>query len=168
MSFPKTIAAAVIIGVSTLSTSPPAVAGWGCGWGCGWGAALAGFGIGTIVGGALAPAYVVSPPPPDYYFYYESADYEDYYGPAGYGPPEYGPPGPPRRHGIHANPNFKSPSPGTTSPTSKASGLTSSQQKIDAKFKAAQTKAKRAGVDALTHADIEGLSPTQLKQIRGY
>ena len=96
------------------------------------------------------------------------ADYEDYYyGPAGYGP-EYGPPRPPSRHVTHPNPNLKSPSPAATSQASKASGPIGSKQKIEAKFKAAQAKAKRAGVDALTQADIEGLSPGQLKQIRGY
>ena len=39
----------------------------------------------------------------------------------------------------------------------------------DAKFKAAQAKAtKLGGVDKLTREDIEGLSPEQLKQLRGY
>ncbi|HZJ11795.1 MAG TPA: BA14K family protein [Methyloceanibacter sp.] len=49
--------------------------------GDGWGAGLIGFGIGAIVGSALAPreVYVV----PDY-------DYEPaYYGPAAYGPPPW-------------------------------------------------------------------------------
>jgi hypothetical protein len=166
MTFLKTITATAIIGTSALSMPSPAVAGWGCGWGCGWGAAFAGFGVGAIVGSALAPTYVVPPPPPDYYYYYRPADYEAYYyGPAEYGP-EYGPARPPSRRGTH--PNFKSPSPAATSQTSKASGLISSQQKAQAKFKAAQAKAKRAGVDALTQADIEGLNPEQLKQIRGY
>lgn len=41
-------------------------------------------------------------------------------------------------------------------------------QKSDAKFKAAQAKAKRDGVHTLTQKDIEGLSVAQLKQIRGY
>jgi hypothetical protein len=59
-------------------------------------------------------------------------------------------------------------SPAATSLTSKTNGFTSSHQKVEAKFKAAQAKAKRAGVDALTQADIEGLSSKQLKQIRGY
>jgi hypothetical protein len=168
MTFLKAIIAAAFIGVSALSISSPAMAGWGCGWGCGWGAALAGFGVGAMVGSALAPAYVV-PPPPGYYYSYGAADYEDYYyGPAEYGPPEYGPPRPPSRHGAHPNPNSKLPSPAATSQTSKASGPTRSKQKIEARFKAAQAKAKRAGVDALTQADIEGLSSQQLKQIRGY
>jgi hypothetical protein len=91
MKFLKAITATAFLGVSALSMSSPAVAGWGCGWGCGWGAALAGFGVGAMVGSALAPAYV-GPPPPDYYYSYGPADYEDYY----YGPPDYEPPyGPP-------------------------------------------------------------------------
>ena len=121
-----------------------------------------------MVVSALAPVYVVPSPPSDYYVY-GPAYYEDYYyGPAEYGPPEYGPPRPPSRHGAHPNPNSKLPSPAATSQTSKASGPASSKQKIEARFKAAQAKAKRAGVDALTQADIEGLSSQQLKQIRGY
>ena len=89
----KTITAAAFVGVGMLSISPPAVAGWGCGWGCGWGAALAGLGVGAIVGGALAPVYVV-PPPPNYYYAYGPADYEDYYyGPADTDRPTMGRPG---------------------------------------------------------------------------
>ena len=92
----KTITAAAFVGVGMLSISPPAVAGWGCGWGCGWGAALAGLGVGAMVGSALAPVYVVPPPPPYYYYAYGPADYEDYYyGPADYGPSDYGPARPP-------------------------------------------------------------------------
>jgi hypothetical protein len=41
-------------------------------------------------------------------------------------------------------------------------------QEPDAKFKAAQAKAKLEGVDALTREDIEGLSREQLKELRGY
>jgi hypothetical protein len=164
----KTITAAAFIGVTTLSISPPAVAGWGCGWGCGWGAALAGFGFGAAVGSAFAPVYVV-PPPPEFYYSYGPADYEDYYGPEDYGPSDYGPPPRPlSRYGTRPAPGSKLPSSAATSQTSRTAGLTRSQQKIEAKFKAAQLKAKRAGVDALTQADIEGLSSQQLKQIRGY
>jgi hypothetical protein len=169
MTFLKAITAAAFISVSTLSIAPPAVAGWGCGWGCGWGAALAGFGLGATVGSAFAPVYVV-PPPPEFYYSYGPADYEDYYyGPADYGPSDYGPPPrPPSRHGTQPSPRSKLPPTAATLQTSKTSGFTSSQQKIEAKFKAAQAKAKRAGVDSLTQADIEGLSLQQLKQIRGY
>jgi hypothetical protein len=168
MTFLKATVAAAFIGVTTLSMSSPAMAGWGCGWGCGWGAALAGFGVGAMVGSALAPTYVV-PPPPDYYDPHGPVDYEDYYdGPPEYDSPEYGPPPRPPSYGPRRNPHLKSPSSAATSQTSKTSGLTSSHQKIEARFKAAQAKAKRAGVDALTQADIEGLSSEQLKQIRGY
>jgi hypothetical protein len=38
----------------------------------------------------------------------------------------------------------------------------------DAKFKAAQAKAKLEGVHTLTREDIEGLSLEQIKQLRGY
>jgi hypothetical protein len=169
MKFLKAITVTAFLGVSALSMSSPAVAGWGCGWGCGWGAALAGFGVGAMVGSALAPAYV-GPPPPDYYYSYGPADYEDYYyGPPDYEPPYGPPPGPSSWHATRTpKPHLKSPSSSATPQTSKTSGLTSSQQKNDARFKAAQAKAKRAGVDALTQADIDGLSSEQLKQIRGY
>ena len=38
----------------------------------------------------------------------------------------------------------------------------------DTKFKAAQAKARRDGVETLTQKDIEGLSLEQIKQLRGY
>ena len=40
--------------------------------------------------------------------------------------------------------------------------------KMEAKFKYAEAKAKRDGVDSLTKEDVEGLSPEQMKQLRGY
>jgi hypothetical protein len=57
----KAIAAAALISVAALTLPSPADAGHG-----GWGAGLVGFGIGAIVGSALAPreVYVVPPPPP--------------------------------------------------------------------------------------------------------
>jgi hypothetical protein len=82
----KAIAAAALIGLGTLTLPAPAEAGRGYrghGHGGSWGAGLIGFGIGAIVGSALAPreVYVV----PDY-------DYEPaYYGPAAYGPPPWTP-----------------------------------------------------------------------------
>jgi len=42
------------------------------------------------------------------------------------------------------------------------------KQDPSAKFKAAQAKAKRVGVEQLTQKDIEGLSYEQIKQLRGY
>ena len=38
----------------------------------------------------------------------------------------------------------------------------------EAKFKAAQEKAKLSGVHTLTQKDIEGLSYEQIKELRGY
>jgi hypothetical protein len=38
----------------------------------------------------------------------------------------------------------------------------------ETKFKAAQGKAQRDGVETLTQKDIEGLSLEQIKQLRGY
>jgi hypothetical protein len=83
----KAIAAAALIGVAALTLSAPAEAGRGYYYGHGhggnaWGAGLIGFGIGAIIGSALAPreVYVVPPPP-------EPA----YYGPVSYGPPPWTP-----------------------------------------------------------------------------
>jgi hypothetical protein len=163
----KTITATALIGIGTLSLSLPANAGWGCGWGCGWGSAIAGFGVGALVGSALAapPVYVVPPPPPDYYYsyYYGPADYGYYY----YAPPtDYGPPPrTPSWHGTRPHPHSKAPSHAAVPPMAKTSG---SEQKIETKFAAAQARAKRDGVDALTKEDIDGLSSEQLKQLRGY
>ena len=41
-------------------------------------------------------------------------------------------------------------------------------QEAEAKFKAAQAKAKLSGVHTLTQKDIDGLSLEQIKQLRGY
>ena len=41
-------------------------------------------------------------------------------------------------------------------------------QDAEAKFKAAQAKAKLGGVHTLTKEDIDGLSPEQIKELRGY
>jgi hypothetical protein len=210
----KAITATALIGIGTLSLSPPANAGWGCGWGCGWGPALAGFGIGAMVGSALAgpPIYVGPHPAPVYYgpagygpyygpprygppVYYGPTGYGPYYGPprygppvyygpAGYGPPDHrGPAGngpPPRTPSLYSNrpyPPLKTPPrvtadaqrPGLShSVTAKTAVLTGPEQKAEIKFKAAQAKAKRDGVYALTKEDIEGLSPEQIKQLRGY
>jgi hypothetical protein len=163
----KAITATALIGIGTLSLPLSANAGWGCGWGCGWGSALAGFGVGALVGSALAapPVYVV---PPDYYYGPAGYGYY-YYGPAGYAPPDYGPPPPtPRWHSTRSYPHSNAPSHGAALPMAKTSDPTSSAQKIATRFKAAQAKAKRDGVDALTKQDIEGLSAQQLKQLRGY
>ena len=80
----KAIAAATLIGAAALALPAPAEAGRGYNHGhggSGWGAGLLGFGIGAIVGSALAPREV-----------YVEPDYEPaYYGPAAYGPPPWTP-----------------------------------------------------------------------------
>jgi hypothetical protein len=58
--------------------------------------------------------------------------------------------------------------PASSSKPTKATSSSTAAQKAEAKFKAAQAKAKREGVENLTQKDIEGLSYAQLKQLRGY
>ena len=42
------------------------------------------------------------------------------------------------------------------------------RREVEAKFKAAQAKAKLGGVHTLTQEDIKGLSLEQIKELRGY
>jgi hypothetical protein len=76
----RTAAATALLGMAALSLSTTANAGDGKAVGAG----LLGFGVGTIVGSAIAPreVYVAppAPPPPP-----------AYYGPAAYGPPAWSP-----------------------------------------------------------------------------
>ena len=65
-------------------------------------------------------------------------------------------------------PQRKSELPPTNASIPSREGSDTVKQEAEAKFKAAEAKAKREGVDALTREDIEGLSPEQLKQLRGY
>jgi hypothetical protein len=37
-----------------------------------------------------------------------------------------------------------------------------------AKFKAAKAKAKKVGIENLSGEDVKGLSPAQLRELRGY
>jgi hypothetical protein len=159
------------IGMAVLSHAGPAQAGNAVG------AGLVGFGIGAVLGSMLTPSEVYygppPPPPPDYYGYY---GYD--YGPADYAPdydygPDYGPPPPPRPHPRLIRPPHRAATQSHAVPTSsgkpaKAASSPTPAQKSDAKFKAAQAKAKRDGVENLTQEDIAGLSPAQLKQLRGY
>ena len=75
----KAATVAALIGAAALGLPAPAEAGHGHGHA--WGAGLLGFGVGAIIGSALAPreVYVVPPPPPPYY------------GPVAYGPPPWTP-----------------------------------------------------------------------------
>ena len=98
----KAIAAAALIGTAALTMSVPAEAGRGyyghSHGGNAWGAGLVGFGIGALVGTALAPSTVYVAPPPA----------PAYYGPAAYGPPPWSPAwyGYCRNlHGPYFNPN---------------------------------------------------------------
>jgi hypothetical protein len=50
----------------------------------------------------------------------------------------------------------------------KAECKDSVETEADSKFKAAQAKAAKVGVQKLTQEDIEGLSNEQIKQLRGY
>ena len=148
----------VAIGIGLVLT-PPAHAGDGS-----IGAGLVGFGIGAILGSVLTPTevYYLPPPPP-------------YYDPVYYGPPP--PPPPPKQHNrSYSIPRThpqgivddRRPRPTAPTKTAKATPQTNAAQKSDVRFRAAQAKAKRDGVQNLTQKDIEGLSHEQLKQLRGY
>jgi hypothetical protein len=163
------IGVAAAIAIAAISLSQPAQAG-----SSDIGAGLVGFGIGAILGGMMGPPEVYFVPPPP-----------DYYGPVVYGPPNYDGPvvyGPmprtPRGYGERAYPRSRTaappvahrqaPAPTRLKASRKSAPTATVTQKPDAKFKAAQAKAKRDGVHTLTQKDIEGLSVAQLKQIRGY
>jgi hypothetical protein len=55
-----------------------------------------------------------------------------------------------------------------SSPPEEAQVPADSPANPEAKFKAAQTKAKISGVHTLTREDIDGLSAEQIKELRGY
>jgi hypothetical protein len=87
MTTMKAIAATAMIGLGALSLPATAEAGHGYYYGGhgdnggnALGAGLLGFGIGALVGTALAPSTVYVSPPP-----------AAYYGPAAYGPPPWSP-----------------------------------------------------------------------------
>jgi hypothetical protein len=127
------------------------------------GAGLVGFGIGAILGSILTPTevYYLPPPPPEYY------------DPVDYGPP----PTPPKQHNrsssiprthLHGIADDRQTRPTAPTKMAKATLGSNAAQKAEVKFRAAQAKAKRDGVQNLTQKDIEGLSREQLKQLRGY
>jgi len=74
--------ATATVGIAALSLTVPAQAGNGSAVGAG----LVGFGVGAILGSALAPqtVYVAPPPPP---VYYAPPPPPVYYGTVVYGPP---------------------------------------------------------------------------------
>jgi hypothetical protein len=88
----RVIVATTAIGIAALSLTAPAEAGNGSAVGAG----LVGFGVGAIVGSALAPQTVyVAPPPPVYYappppVVYVAPPTPVYVGPVFTGPPHRG------------------------------------------------------------------------------
>jgi hypothetical protein len=50
----------------------------------------------------------------------------------------------------------------------KDNGILLEPDDAQAKFKAAQRKASKVGVENLSEADLEGLTPAQLRALRGY
>ena len=182
----RVTAAMAAIGIAALSFTARAQAGHDSAVGAG----LVGFGIGAILGSALAPQGMYIGPPPPYYYgpivygppppydYYGYDDYGYGYGYDAYGPAAYKPPqGMRKSYGYrtpaHRSPNAAAghePRPGfTRSTTVKAGAATSAvEQESQAKFKAAQAKAAKVGVENLTKDDIDGLNDAQLKELRGY
>jgi hypothetical protein len=71
---------------------------------------------------------------------------------------------------AHAKPGSARPHPTTVKKSSKPTQVTAvkSLPDTDAKFKAAQEKARVNGVETLNQKDIEGLSLEQIKELRGY
>ena len=71
------------------------------------------------------------------------------------------PPLPPRKpqSPMHPSPSASVPHPGEAD---------EGRREVEAKFEAAQAKAKLGGVHTLTQEDIKGLSLEQIKKLRGY
>jgi hypothetical protein len=136
-----TIMAAV--GMALLSCTAPPVQGNGAAISFG----IAGFDIEAILGCVLAPAeaYVLPPPHPVI----------------------------PRRtrksYSDRSYPRSKTPSPVAVKQSTPVNIRTNNvEQELVAKFKAAQVKATKVGVENLTKEDIDGLTSAQLKELRGY
>jgi len=163
----KTLQVAAATAISILWFTASALAGGGSAIGFG----IAGFGIGALVGGALAPTEVYVGPPPGYYYdpYYD-AYYDDpyYYG-------DYLGDDDPRplsnRYRIRAYQRSETPvarTP-TDAPVKTPAYTGSSVGQSEAKLKAAQAKAEKlGGVEKLRSEDVDGLNREQLKKLRGY
>jgi len=115
---------------------------------------IAGFDIGAVLGSVLAPAeaYVLSPPHPVIprrtRKSYNDRSYARSKTPSPVG--AYGP------------------RPGAKQSTPVKIRTDNVEQELVAKFKAAQAKATKVGVENLTKEDIDGLGSAQLKEHRGY
>ena len=123
----------------------------------------------TVVGLALLscaprPRVVYLPPPPVYAPYYRpplpsSADYRRQ--PA---PPTYS-----RRPSVpFGGTDYAVRSTSTSWGAVKKPTRTSAKPNPLTKFKAAQAKAAKIGVENLKNKDIEGLTPAQITELRGY
>jgi hypothetical protein len=98
--------------------------------------------------------------------------------PPAYGRPAYAeaaPPTPSNGMVWRSSPRWatvKKPPTAITRPAPQKSASTASRAKPkpdpQAKFKAAQAKAAKVGVENLTQEDIAGLTPDEIKQLRGY
>ena len=136
--------------MALLSCTAPPVQGNGAAISFG----IAGFDIGAILGSVLAPAeaYVLPPPhpviPPRTRKSYSDRSYARSKTPspvAAYGP-----------------------RPGAKQSTPVKIRTDNVEPELVVKFKAAQAKATKVGVENLTKEDIDGLSSAQLKELRGY
>ena len=143
-----TITAAV--GMALLSCTAPPVQGNGAAISFG----IAGFDIGAILGSVLTPAEAyLLPPPPSVIPRRTRKSYRDY---------------------SHARSKAPSPvaaygpRPGAKQSTPAKIRTGNVEQELEAKFKSAQAKATKVGVENLSKEDIDGLSSAQLKELRGY
>ena len=119
------------------------------------------------VGYAPLPPVAYAPPPPVVYAPPPPVAYAP--PPAPYGKSTYArsetPPQVAARAGWRASPRWAA-----TKGEARASAAAASavDQDPQAKFKAAQAKSAKVGVENLTKEDIDGLNYAQLKQLRGY
>jgi hypothetical protein len=106
---------------------------------------IAGFDIGAILDSVLAPAEAYVLPPPSVSPRRTRKSYSD-----------------------HSYARSIEPRPGAKQSTPVKIRTVNVEQELEAKFKAAQAKARKVGVENLTKEDIDGLSSAQLKELRGY
>jgi hypothetical protein len=115
---------------------------------------IAGFDIGAVLGSVLAPAEAyVLPPPHPVIPRRTRKSYSD------------------RSYARSKTPSpvaAYGPRPGAKQSTPVKIRTDNVEQELVAKFKAAQAKATKVGVETLTKEDIDGLGSTQLKEHRGY
>jgi hypothetical protein len=148
------VMATTAVGMTLLSCAAPPQPGNSAAIGFG----IDGFDIGAIVGSVLASTEAYVLPPPRRVVYGPPRRMRKSYSDRSYPRSKTSPVA---AHGPRPDP--------TLSKTVKAEVLAGAvEQKSEAKFKAAQAKAQRDGVETLTQKDIEGLSLEQIKQLRGY